>query len=205
MNALVLMLKRYSKFSDRVYVLLRWIMCPFERMEKYIPKKGMVVDVGCGEGIFSIYLAMISSKRKVIGIDIESRRLSLAKRSSSDLENIEFKNISATQLTDKCQGIIISDSFHHFGKEDQLTFLKICSKILTKNGILVIKEINKSDFVRSRLSRLWDFILYPHDSIRYWSKQDLELHLKSLGFSIKTKNEARYFPGSTLLYICTKK
>lgn len=205
MNKFWLLLNRYSKTSDKLHVVFRWLMCPFERMEKYIPKKGTVIDVGCGEGVLTIYLALTSKDRKVVGIDIDGKRLSTAQDSSRDLKNIRFLKQPATQIKERCNGVIISDVFHHLSSSDQEVFLKICSQKIVKGGTLVIKEINKSDFIRSKLSRLWDYLLYPQDKILYWSKNDIVRKLTELGFTVKTKSEVLYFPGSTHLYICTKK
>lgn len=205
MNNLIKLLNFYSTLREKLYVLIRWFICPFNTMEDNIPKKGLIIDVGCGEGVFTIYLAINSKDRKVLGIDIDSRRILSARKAARGMKNVSFEIRNATSIRSKINSIIISDSFHHFSKKDQINFLNICSKKLKSKGVLLIKEINNEDFIRSKLSRIWDFVLYPKDKINYWSKTQLINKLQELGFNVKTKKAALYFPGSTHIYICTKK
>ena len=51
-----------------------------------------------------------------------------------------------------------------------------------------IKEIDKSEFIRSSLSRLWDLILYPQDKINYWHYKDLKQFLEELGCASQTES-----------------
>lgn len=205
MNPFIALISSYNSLSEKLYVVLRWLVCPFDRMEKLIPKRGTIVDVGCGEGVLSIFLAITSDGREIIGIDLNKRRIETARRASYKYKNTSFMVQSAVALKIKSDCIIVSDVFHHLSSEDQLLFLKITHRYLKKNGLLVIKEINKDDRIRAPLSRIWDLIFYPKDQINYWTEKKLKHKLNSLGFKVKVKREALYFPGSTLLYICTKK
>lgn len=174
-------------------------------MEEYLGNKKEIVDVGCGEGLLSIYLSLKNTQRKVYGIDIDRKRIELARKAGYGLPNLHFMAMDALAWKNKVDVIIVSDVFHHFSANKQEKFLNNVSKLLNKEGFLLIKEINKDDPIRGRLSRIWDFLLYPHDQINYWSKTNLVAKLREYGFSIKIKREALLFPGSTLLYICIKK
>ena len=54
--------------SAQIYFKLRPLIIPFDIIEKHVPKKGTIVDLGCGFGIFANFLAIQSDDRKVIGI-----------------------------------------------------------------------------------------------------------------------------------------
>ncbi len=181
-------------------------MCPFSVMEEYLPKKGTIVDFGCGEGVYTQYLARVSKHRNVIGIDSNKQKITLAKQSSKEISNIEFLNQNALSCSIRTiSGATFSDFLHHMTYEDQLILLKKIAGKLKRDGVIVIKEINASSTIRSRLSRVWDFIFYPHDEIYYRSVSDWKKQLTKLGFSVKTKEDVLYFPGSTNILICTKK
>lgn len=198
------LIKRYSSLRDKIYVLVRWFIYPFYKMEHYLPESGIILDVGCGEGTFSIYCALKEKKRKVYGIDVDGRRIRVAKKASSDLDNTDFVIKDVLSWKKKVDAIILCDVFHHFKLKTQKIFLKTAYSLLNKNGRLIIKEINNKDFVRAKLSRLWDFILYPKDKINYWSREELTNNLQLLGFKVVSKREAIFFPGSTIFYICSK-
>lgn len=204
MNEIKSVLRYYPGTKNKIFVILKWLVFPFKQMEKYFPKMGEIVDIGCGEGLFTLFLALKQKKRKVYGIDLNSKKIKLAKQTSINLPNISFKIINAFSWKTKVDGIVISDVFHHFPKEKQEPFLRKTFHLLNNKGVLLIKEINKDDFVRSRLSRIWDYFLYPKDQINYWSKRKLIQTLTKIGFRVTVKRDAYLFPGSTFLYICSK-
>ncbi len=203
-NELLNLLSKYSDNRNKIYVLIRWFTFPFETFERIMPKNGIVLDIGCGEGAFSIYCALKNNKRKVIGIDIDRKRLLTAKKAGKKIKNAKFFLKNALSWDKKVDAIVISAFFHHLKVEEQTVFLKNSFTLVNPGGRLIIKEINKDDFIRSKLSRLWDYILYPRDKINYWSKDKLVKALNYLGYSVKTSREAIFFPGSTFFYICSK-
>lgn len=174
-------------------------MLPLKEIDEAIPQKGKIVELGCGEGVISSYLAR-SKKRQILGIDLNTRRIT-----NSRMSNLKFKVGDITNINYKPQNAyVISDVLHHIEPVKQKRLLEKISKALGKNGVLVIKEIDKDEFLRSKMSRLWDFLLYPNDKINYWSSVDLKTYLIKIGFKVCIKRPSRFFPGSTTLFICTK-
>ena len=86
--------------STKVYFKLRSLIVPFEIIEKYVPKEGIVVDLGCGFGSFTNFLAIQSTNRKVIGIDLNEKRILLANKIFGHLSNLNFicSNITDTKI-----------------------------------------------------------------------------------------------------------
>lgn len=179
---------------------LKKIIWPLDKISEPLPKKGLIYDLGCGEGIIAKYLADSSKARKVIGVDSDKNRL----------PNIRVKNLQFIEgdirrfSIKKTDGVVISDVLHHLDLSDQKRLLTNIATSLKKSGILVIKEIDSGEYLRSKLSRLWDFLLYPKDRIFYWNGKDLDGFLKKLGFRVKIIRSSRFFPGSTTLFICKK-
>lgn len=201
---LIRLISKYSGHRNKLHVLVRWFIFPFAIIERYLPKDGTILDIGCGEGAFSLYCALKNSKRKIIGIDIDKRRILTAQIASKKVNNIKFAVKNALTWNNKVDAIMISDVLHHLNVDEQTAFLNKSFTLINPGGRLIIKEINKDDFIREKLSRLWDFILYPKDKINYWPKDKLIKTLVHLGYSVKTIREAIFFPGSTLIYICLK-
>lgn len=204
MNDLISILTKYPHIKNKIFVLIKWFIFPFKQMEKYLPDKGEIVDIGCGEGVFSIYLSLKSKKREVYGIDTDKKRIDLAQKAAIGITNLKFLVANALVWEKNVAAIAVSDVFHHFSLTDQEKFLKKTYSLLNKSGCLIIKEINKNDIFRAKLSRLWDLILYPKDKINYWATNDLVKKLKKLGFKVIVKRASFFFPGSTVIYICSK-
>ncbi|MCM8787386.1 MAG: class I SAM-dependent methyltransferase [Candidatus Omnitrophica bacterium] len=196
---------RYPHIKNKIYILIKWLIFPFKQMEKYLPKKGEIVDVGCGEGLLSVYLSLRSKKRRVYGIDTDRKRIELAKKAAKGITNLQFFVQDALSWKKRVDAVVVSDVFHHFSPSSQEKFLKIAQQVIKKNGCLVIKEINKSDFIRARLSRLWDYILYPGDKINYWTIRKLVNRLKKLDFKVKVFRASLFLPASTIVYVCSKR
>lgn len=204
-NTLWQIIQSYHSVKGKLYGILRWFICPFYLMEQHVPKSGTTIDLGCGEGVFCQYLARKSNQRNVVGYDTDTKRLQIASLASKSLKNIQFKNGDALSVAfSKVNCVCMSDFFHHLNPQRQKKLLQRLSQQMSKGAILLIKEINKNDKVRSILSRFWDFIFYPKDHIYYWSRDQYIKHLRNFGFIVHHRKTALHFPGSTHLFICTK-
>lgn len=178
---------------------LRQIILPLKIIDSNLPKKGQVLDLGCGEGVIAKYLAKIST-RSVIGVDADPKRLPNIKK-----DNLKFVTADIRKFKfAKADGVVVSDVLHHMNTSSQKKLLTNVNKNLKKNGVLIIKEIDTREFIRSRLSRLWDFLLYPKDKIFYWDSNVLKNYLKSSGYHVQVVRASRFFPGSTTVFICRK-
>ena len=181
------------------YDFLRKAILPLEEIDKNLPKEGKVFDLGCGEGVISKYLAN-NKKRIVIGIDSNGERLPKKKTKNLSFKNADIRKVSL----EGSMGIVISDVLHHLSPKDQRKVLKKIASEVREDGVLVIKEIDNSEFIRSRLSRMWDLILYPQDKINYWHYKELKKFLEEIGFRVTFYRPCRLFPGSTTLFVCNK-
>lgn len=192
------MLRNLNK-KIKIYDLLRTGILPISLIDHSLPKEGTIIDLGCGQGIITSFIAQNKS-RMVIGVDLDTSRLR-----QSNSQNLKFvnANIVAYDLR-KPTGIVISDVLHHLSYKDQEKLFAKIAKSLKKGGVLVIKEIDTHEFVRSRLSRFWDFVFYPKDKIEYSDSTSLPRQLEKLGFKVKFIRACRLFPGSTTLYVCIK-
>jgi tRNA/tmRNA/rRNA uracil-C5-methylase (TrmA/RlmC/RlmD family) len=73
-----------------------------EEIEQYLPNEGTVVDLGCGFGLFSLYMAACKPNTQVIGLDMNARRLQIAQQAAERLgiTNISFQR---QDLRDACR------------------------------------------------------------------------------------------------------
>lgn len=69
--------------GDRLHVRVRWLTCPFPALEREVPLAGDVVEVGCGHGLLSLYLAACSPARRVVGVDVDAAKLDLARAAAA--------------------------------------------------------------------------------------------------------------------------
>lgn len=103
-------------------------------LESIIPKEAEIVDLGCGHGFFSHYLVETSSKRRVIGIDIDKRKINLAKGTIRDRADILFECKDISKLEGEYDIVMLYDVIHHIPFEEQKNCLKACYEKLRKGG-----------------------------------------------------------------------
>lgn len=186
-------------------LFIKSLILPLKEINAALPSTGIIYDLGCGEGVVSEYLARYSSHRQIIGIDQDRKKISLA-QSRHSFSNLKFIAEDLTQIDfRRTSGCLLSDVLHHLSPSVQKQLLTKLSRQLPPGSIVVIKEINKHAMIRSRLSRLWDWLLYPKDSIHYWPAYQLINTMEKLNFKVTFQPTTRWFPGSTNLFVCTKR
>ncbi|WP_241428235.1 bifunctional 2-polyprenyl-6-hydroxyphenol methylase/3-demethylubiquinol 3-O-methyltransferase UbiG [Clostridium sp. DJ247] len=80
----------------------RQSMPPEETLKKFkIGYKGTLLDIGCGIGYFTIPAAKIITNGNVIGVDIMTEILDIARQKAGDISNIEFKNSEEYSFPEK--------------------------------------------------------------------------------------------------------
>ena len=64
-----------------------------DEIGQYLPEAGPVLDIGCGFGLFSLYYAATGPRRFVRGLDLNGRRIALARRAAArlGLDNVAYE------------------------------------------------------------------------------------------------------------------
>ncbi len=201
------LISQYRKsFKGLSYLLFKLYFFPLKEMEGKLPKKGVILDLGCGEGLMVHILSMRSPERVLIGVDSDSYRLKIAQSIIGRNENIKFfkANINTYRIP-TCSSIIASDFLHHLSFEDQSLLIQKCHKSLQKNGLLLIKEVDRDSIIRQMFSRIADEILYRgHIRGNFRTVKDWTNLLKKTGFKVSSNTTSKLSPFSTVLISATK-
>jgi 2-polyprenyl-3-methyl-5-hydroxy-6-metoxy-1,4-benzoquinol methylase len=192
-----------QKYKDhRIYVRLRWRLCPYEQIEGLAPEDGTIVDIGCGCGILANLMHLKQKKRKIIGIDSSAKRIAIAKESNSEInfllsqaDNLEIKHFDAA---------VMSDFLHHIEYKTQIKLLKKIYKRINKNGILLIQEICYRPFWKYIAVWFADFILNPGKRAYYRKAEEMVSLLSKIGFNVEISKADKGLPLSDVIYLCHK-
>ena len=167
--------------------------------------KGIFVDIGCGYGLVSNYLALRSPNNKVIGIDNDAKRIEIASKTIGDRDNIQFLNVDAVNwfMTEKCVMVVMSDFLHHVSCEGQKQILKHVYDNLQEDGIVLIAEVDPSaSFYKYWQSYCFDRLFYP-SPLHFHKPDDWVKMLSEIGFKVSINRSNNCF-FARIDYVCTK-
>lgn len=102
-----------------------------------------ILDIGCGGGLLSEPMSRLGAN--VVGIDASEKNIKIAKmHAKKNNLKIDYKNTSPENLkTNKKFDVILNmEIVEHV--EDINFFIKSCSKLLKKNGIMFVATLNKT-------------------------------------------------------------
>ena len=134
--------------GDRFHVRARWWTCPFPAIERHVPADGRILEVGCGHGLLSLYLALTGPGREVLGVDIDAHKIAMATRAAERLAPGEAQVSFATVAPDgfaegRFDAIVIADVLYLLGPELRRRLLAACVDHLTEDGVLLVKETDR--------------------------------------------------------------
>ena len=182
--------KPLHKFNPiRISYIKENIIKTFKLSQKKPPLKNIkILDIGCGGGLLSEPMCRLGAK--VTGIDASKKNISVAKLHSKK-NNLKINYICASpeklKVNNKFDVILNMEIVEHV--EDVSFFLKSCSKLLKKDGIMFVATLNKTlksyvfaivgaEYILRWLpigTHEWDKFLNPEKLISLLKKNDLDV------------------------------
>ncbi len=192
--------KPLHKFNPiRIKYIKENIINNFKLKNKLRPLSGInILDIGCGGGLLSEPLSRMGAK--VTGIDASNKNIQIAKLHAKKNKlkiNYFCSSPEKLKIKKKFDVILNMEIIEHV--EDTDFFLKSCSKLLKKNGLMFVATINKTlksyifaiigaEYVLRWLpigTHEWEKFVKPEDLKKILTKYDLSLNkLEGMNFNI---------------------
>ena len=191
--------KPLHKFNPvRIKYIKENIINHFKLKNKFRPLSGInILDIGCGGGLLSEPMSKMGAN--VTGIDASDKNIKIAKLHSKKKLKIKYLCSSPEKLkiTKKFDVILNMEIVEHV--EDIDFFLKSCSNLLKKNGLMFVATINKTlksyvfaiigaEYVLRWLpigTHEWEKFVKPEDLKKILMKYDLSQNkLEGMNFNI---------------------
>jgi cyclopropane-fatty-acyl-phospholipid synthase len=106
-----------------------------------------VLDIGCGWGGLSLYLAELCGAR-VAGITLSEQQLGVARARASEkglTERVEFRMQDYRDVPETFDRIVSVGMFEHVGVGYYDAFFRQCRKLLDDNGVMLLHSIGRSE------------------------------------------------------------
>lgn len=153
-----------------------------ETINKSVKKNATVLDIGCGAGAISLYMA--SKGHQVTGIDISEKAIKTCKDSAKFLDlKTKFLTVYFPQekIRDHFDTIIFTEVIEHL--EDDRKALMQIHEMLNKNGLLILSTPSESaPLHKLGLTNSFDKEV---GHLRRYSLKKLTKLLEETGFKIK--------------------
>jgi len=148
-----------------------------------------ILDIGCGGGLLSEPMSRLGAD--VVGIDASEKNIKIASLHAKK-NNLDIKYVCASpenfETNDKFDVILNMEIIEHVDNVD--LFLKSCSRLLKKDGIMFVATLNKTlksyifaiigaEYIMQWLpigTHSWEKFVKPEDLIKILKNYNLELN-----------------------------
>ncbi len=184
----------------------------YEYFNDLLPRKGMILDIGCGYGFMGYMLSYVSPSRQITGVDYDEEKIAIAVNGYDKKDSLKFLHADVMNFEFPGQdAIILSDVLHYLPESGQVNLLEKCFNRLNQNGIIVIrdgvKELTKRHF-GTRLTeffstRLLGFNKTGQEGLTFISRQLIEDVARRHHFTITVSDTTRFT--SNVIFVLKKR
>ena len=204
--------------ADQLHVALRVATCPVADVLTAVPAGGVLLDVGCGHGLFSLLAALDDPTRRVVGADLDADKLVEARRAAERLgvtDRVDFVHGHDGALPlDALPGggadaVLCVDVLYLLGLERAEALLRAMARAVRPGGTVVVKEMGFEPAWKRRFTELQEF--GATKVLRYTEGDRVELvppelmlgTLADEGLSVRVDRVDRHHLHPHLLFVAT--
>lgn len=197
----------------RFHNFIRFHTLPLEKIADFVPKRGKILELGCGYGVVSNYLSITSPDREIFGIDISPKKIREAQKTVKTKKNIKFglSDISNPDIyKTKYNCIIILDVLYLIAFEKWGTILKNCYNALEDGGVLILKEQGKEPMWKYYWNLFQEFLavrvfkITEGSGFTFPDEDTIKDLIKNIGFSLDSLKLDKGYLHPHILFVCRK-
>ena len=166
---------------------------------------GPIVDLGCGYGIALAFAAFRDRERRLIGCDLDARRIAAARKAFGgmnaeltvgDMREFEWPQAGA---------IFIFDVLQYVSAPEQSALLQRCCSALTPGGKLIFRVPDRGPGTTSRLSVAFDRLIFLVTGVQngpvVLSAEEYRAVLEKAGLQVDGRRLRNLLPLAHLLFV----
>lgn len=169
----------YDGTIVRAYCFIRFVIININMLHILslcMQRKGRVLEIGCGFGLFGCYFASRWPQITYHGLDLDMGRIEMARSAAArlGLTNVRFDCADAAEplaVEGTYDTILMMDLAHHLPDHAKRRLLDSVTKMLNPGGHLVIKEITRQPSWKMGFTWLLDVLMTRGFDMWYWDPE----------------------------------
>lgn len=192
----------------RMHVRWRWITCPFTELETMVPRRGRILDVGCGHALFPILLALNSPDRRIWGIDVDADKVRVATaavRTAGVADRVQIRHHQADDrelptVDGGWDAVVCTDVLYLLGTDRAIELVETMAAGLRPGGVMVLKEMDDQPAGKALVNRIQESLavrvlrITAGDHVEVVALDRLVAALRSSGCSVGTVDLSHGYP-----------
>ncbi len=162
----------------------------FAALDPAVPRRGLVLDLGCGYGMAMHWLAQTTDARRFVGIDYDEDKIRVARRTAAESGRIQFESGDILEAAyPSCDSALLLDVLHYWAPEKQQLILnKVCAA-LKPGGTLVLRDGARAETAGHRRVEWWERLATraghnkTREGLHFLTLAELEGMLRGAGFA----------------------
>lgn len=162
----------------------------FAALDRVVPRRGLILDLGCGYGLAVHWLAYGTDGRRFLGVDYDEDKIRVAQRTAPHSERVQFQ---VQDILDweypACEAILLLDVLHYWLAEKQKIILAKARAALRPGGRLVLREAARDASPGHQRVARWERFAtgighnQTREGLHFQSADELIVALREAGFA----------------------
>jgi 1-acyl-sn-glycerol-3-phosphate acyltransferase len=170
----------------------------FAALDAVVPRRGFVLDLGCGYGMATHWLSCFTDTRTFLGVDYDEEKIRVARRTAPDHPRIQFQEGDVLNFDyPACDTVLLLDVLHYWVPEKQQMILDKARCALRPGGVLILRDGARAESGAHRRTHFFEKLATrvghnrTEEGLHFQTLPELEAMLKRAGFATwELKREA---------------
>jgi 1-acyl-sn-glycerol-3-phosphate acyltransferase len=162
----------------------------FAALDGVVPRTAHILDLGCGYGLATHWLASFTDTRTFFGVDFDARKIRVAQRTAPDHARIQFALADVLMCEyPACDTVLLLDVLHYWRPEKQQLILNKARKALRPGGRLILRDGARAESGGHRRVHRWEKFATGFglnrtvEGLHFLTMTEMETALKKAGFA----------------------
>jgi 2-polyprenyl-3-methyl-5-hydroxy-6-metoxy-1,4-benzoquinol methylase len=145
-------------------------------------KPQSILEIGTGYGVMAHYFSHRYPEARVLGVDLNEKRIVTAQATVKGRSGIEFRHENILTLPEESYDLLVmQDVIHHVGLGNQELLIAKTWRLLRPGGRLLLRDIDGDRLVGTFNAFIWDLVL-NWERCHFVAKASLQAMFSKAGY-----------------------